>query len=89
MFQLGNLVMTSGVSNWIDNIETHKKVVDCIRRHQSRDWGEVDEEDCETNNFSIKNDLRVLSSYTINNQKIWIITEADRSVTTVLFPGEY
>jgi hypothetical protein len=89
MFQLGNLVMTSGVSNWIDNIETHKKVVDCIRRHQSRDWGEVDEEDWETNNFSIKNDLRVLSSYTINNQKIWIITEADRSVTTVLFPGEY
>ena len=62
MFQLGNLVMTSGVSNWIDNIETHKKVVDCIRRHQSRDWGEVDEEDWETNNFSIKNDLRVLSS---------------------------
>lgn len=89
MFQLGNLVMTSGVSNWIDNIETHKKVVDCIRRHQSGDWGEVDKEDWETNNFSLQNSLRVLSSYTINNQKIWIITESDRSVTTVLFPGEY
>ena len=56
----------------------------------SGDWGELDEEDVETNNYSVKQNLRILSSYTLETGvKVWIISEADRSVTTLLLPSEY
>jgi hypothetical protein len=61
-----------------------------LARHASRDWGEVPPEDWEENEFSINNELRVLSAYSLRNgTKIWIITEADRSATTILLPSEY
>lgn len=61
-----------------------------LARHASRDWGDVPPEDWEENEFSIERELRVLSAYTLRNgTKILIITEADRSVTTILLPSEY
>jgi hypothetical protein len=61
-----------------------------LRRHVAGDWGEVDAEDRETNDWSLENEARLLSAYTLSSGvRIWIITEADRSVTTLLLPEEY
>ena len=53
------------------------------------DWGDVGEEDRESNEEALLMQLRILSSYNFSKDKIWIITEADRSVTTILLPSDY
>ena len=59
-------------------------------RHVAGDWGDVDEHDRRENEFSLVQGFRLLSAYTLQSGvKIWIITEADRSVTTFLLPDEY
>lgn len=59
-------------------------------RHIAGDWGDVDEHDRRENELSLQNGFRLLSAYTLKTgTKIWIITEADRSATTVLLPEEY
>ena len=72
--------------------------VDMLTRHHKGDWGVVDGEDKETNDKAIEYGNRILSAYPIDKDKpckgwgdntIWIITEADRSVTTILLPSEY
>ena len=61
-----------------------------LSRHANDDWGEVDEHDRKANDYALAHGLRVLSAYTLKSgQKIWIITEADRSTTTILLPEEY
>jgi len=86
--ELGTVVATPGAMAALE--EARESALGYIQRHASRDWGEVPREDWEENEFSIQNELRVLSAYTLQNgTKIWIITEADRSVTTVLLPSEY
>ena len=63
--------------------------MEIIRRHSKGDWGDLSEEDKKENDLSVKEGFRILSSYRIRGKKIWVITEADRSVTTLLFPDEY
>lgn len=59
-------------------------------RHQAGDWGEVPPEDVQENELSLREGYRLLSAYTLSTGvKFWIITEADRSVTTVLLPEDY
>jgi hypothetical protein len=61
-----------------------------LARHQAGDWGEVCGDDAEENELSVKEGHRILSAYTTAaGVKLWVITEADRSVTTVLLPEEY
>lgn len=61
-----------------------------LDRHINGDWGDLDEEDKSANNWAVDNEARILSAYhTEKGQKIWIITEADRSATTLLLPDEY
>jgi hypothetical protein len=61
-----------------------------IDRHAVGDWGELDEHDRKANEYGLENGLRVLSAFTLSSgTKIWIITEADRSTTTIMLPGEY
>lgn len=65
-------------------------VDDLLTRHLCGDWGDLSEEDREQNDLALEAGLRVLSSYTLTaNVKVWIITEWDRSVTTVLLPDDY
>lgn len=65
-------------------------IVDALRRHAVGDWGDVDAEDYEANNRAIQNGDRLLSVYhAVDGTKFWIITEWDRSVTTVLLPEDY
>ena len=59
-------------------------------RHVAGDWGDVDEQDCRENELSLQHGFRLLSAYTLNSGiKIWIITDSDRSATTLLLPEEY
>lgn len=61
-----------------------------LRRHAHGDWGDLDEHDHIANRQALLDDARVLSAYTLNTgAKLWVITEWDRSVTTLLLPEEY
>jgi hypothetical protein len=64
-----------------------------LDRHASGDWGEVDGHDRRENELSVRKGYRILSVYEVNpsgvSRRVWIITEADRSVTTILLPEEY
>jgi len=61
-----------------------------LDRHGNGDWGEVDSHDAKENEISLQSGLRLLSSYTtVTGDRLWIITEADRSATTLLLPEEY
>jgi hypothetical protein len=87
-FSLGRIVATPGALKALE--EANQKPFEFIQRHQSGDWGELCEEDKSENEFSVHNGFRILSAYrTRNNVKIWLITESDRSCTTLLRPHEY
>lgn len=61
-----------------------------LTRHQTGDWGVVPEPDRRENELSVKEGFRILSSYPVGgDDRIWIVTEADRSATTLLLPEEY
>ncbi len=90
-FPLGRLVMTRGVNDLVVDDEAFAKFVrSSLTRHHRGDWGELSDEDKTENDLSLKEGFRILSAYESGElPKIWIITEADRSATTVLFPDEY
>ena len=87
MIELGQVVMTMGVREEVDEFD----IYDCLQRHQEGDFGEVSEDSVMLNNAAIKGGYdNILSVYTDRNGvKFWIITEADRSATTILLPEEY
>ena len=86
LFELGNIYTTPGVLESV----IQDDIPSSLARHQSGDWGDVDAEDKRENAFALGRRLRLLSVYhSINGIKFWIITEADRSSTTVLLPSEY
>jgi len=60
-----------------------------VQRHMSGDWGDLSAEDKAENELSLREGFRILSAYELEGQRYWIITEADRSVTTILLPQEY
>ncbi len=61
-----------------------------LLRHVQGDWGDVDEHDIRENELSLRQGWRLLSAYSLSTGvKVWVITEADRSVTTLLLPDEY
>lgn len=85
-FDLGRVVTTPGAYNEIPLGE----VLVALHRHHSGDWGEVCDEDRQENELSLREGFRLLSVYcSANGARFWIITEADRSVTTILLPSEY
>jgi len=90
-FPLGQTVMTRGVNDLVaENGAFAKFVTESLVRHATGDWGDLSVEDQAENDLSLKQGFRLLSAYENEGlPKIWIITEADRSVTTVLFPDEY
>ena len=90
-FTLGRLLMTRGVNELVAGDEAFAKfVMASLARHAKGDWGNLRDEDKQENELSLKEGYRLLSAYESEGlPRIWIITEADRSVTTVLFPDEY
>jgi hypothetical protein len=87
-FALGETFITPGAQETLEiSGETQ---IQFLRRHMCGDWGEISEDDARENDLSLTQGFRLLSAYrTIKGQKIWIITEADRSATTILLPSEY
>lgn len=86
-FDVGGLALTPGA--WRKMQQVGVDVIELIGRHQGGDWSEMEMEDVQENEYSLANNLRVFSSYTYQDVKFWVITEADRSQTTILLPSEY
>lgn len=88
LFDLGQTVMTIGAKEAL--AESNQSPSEFLARHQSGDWGIVSKDDAKENALSLKEGFRIMSVYKISqNVKLWIITEADRSSTTILLPNEY
>lgn len=95
-FSLGQTVMSSSIADLVGVSDKFSSFVfKCLFRHKACNWGDLDPEDQEANNLALEYGSRILSSYKIpfsfgfDHSKVWIITEADRSVTTILFPSDY
>ena len=84
-FPLGRIVITTNAARRLTTREMHE----ALRRHASGDWGDLPAEDAEQNGFAFRNGGRLFSAYGTGNRRFWIITEADRSATTLLLPWEY
>jgi hypothetical protein len=96
LFDLGQVVCTPGIQELIERNAIHPPRL--LHRHERGDWGVMSDFDRDQNNLALRNDTRTFSSYPIDpdqpctgsgSNTVWIITEADRSVTTLLLPSEY
>lgn len=88
LFALGQVYLTVGAQEALD--ESNQLPNEFLEMHQKGNWGIVGKDDWQENDFSVKNGFRILSAYkTVRGIKLWLITEADRSTTTILLPEEY
>ena len=88
LFPLGIIVATPGALAALEEVGLDPRVL--LRRHMGGDWGDLDEEDRLLNEQAVHVGTRILSSYTLQDgEQVWVITEADRSGTTLLLPEEY
>ncbi len=87
-FPLGQVVATPGALLALQKAEQAPH--EFLDRHARGDWGDVPDQDKQENEFSVQHGFRILSAYTTSaDDQIWLLTEADRSVTTILLPSEY
>lgn len=87
-FSLGQTLATPGALEALE--QSGQSSIEFLARHQSGDWGDVCPDDAVANDQALIDGDRILSSYrTSKGIKIWIITESDRSATTILLPEEY
>jgi hypothetical protein len=84
---LGRVVATPGALKLL--VEARAHPFEYLARHAAGDWGDLCAFDRRQNEIALRDGLRVLSSYPVGRECVWIITEADRSVTTILLPDEY
>ena len=88
LFELGQVLGTPGALRALEEAEQHPLAL--LIRHVTGDWGDLCEEDIAENELSVERGLRVFSSYKLETDvKVWVITEWDRSATTILLPEEY
>ena len=84
-FPLGQLAITANASLRLSTEE----VMTALARHAGGDWGDLCPEDAMANDAALQESSRLLSAYGQGEERFWIITEADRSATTVLLPDDY
>jgi len=84
---LGRVVATPGALDLLWKSKAHP--FDYLARHATGDWGELCTFDRRQNEIGLRDGYRIFSSYEVPTGRVWIITEADRSVTTILLPEEY
>lgn len=87
LFPLGLVVATPGTLDLLDRNGIN--ATNYLVRHQCGDFGTLSPSDVAENLFAVDHGLRILSGYDIGKERLWIITEADRSATTLLLPSEY
>ena len=93
-FSLGQVVFTRNLwtnllSHYGDNAGILRATADLLERHRTGDWGNLDAEDTAANDAAVKHGGRLFSSYKVGEEVVWIITEGDRSLTTLLLPEDY
>lgn len=90
-FNLGQVVMTRGIADVMESNEVFRTEVNqAFERYTNCDWGDTCDEDAKANDEAVKTgDDRTLAVYQTSEGKVWIITEWDRSYTTILFLSEY
>jgi hypothetical protein len=87
-FSLGHVVATPGALSAFQKAE--QLPAEFLDRHVNGDWGDVPEEDQHENEVAVEQGFRILSAYTTSaGDRIWVLTEADRSATIILLPEEY
>ena len=87
-FALGQTYITPGAEDAL--MIAGQTALEFLRRHMSCDFGELSDEDLCENEFALRSGFRLLSAYrTCRGDRLWIITEADRSATTIILPSEY
>ena len=84
---LGRVVATPGALKLLSEIG--EEPFDFLARHETGDWGDLCAFDRRQNEIALRDGYRVFSSYDVSAERVWVITEADRSVTTILLPEEY
>ena len=84
---LGRVVATPGALKMLMEARAHP--FEYLARHATGDWGELCAFDRRQNEIALREGYRIFSSYEITSGRVWIITEADRSITTILLPEEY
>ena len=84
-FRLGQVVITPGAQTALTDLS----IAIALARHEWGDWGAVCMDDWQKNEDSLREGAQLLSAYEADGTKFWVITEGNRSVTTVLLPGEY
>lgn len=96
LFKTGELLSSMFINSEIkENPKFAVFCQTCLDKHKSGEWGDLGKDDLDANNFAVENEERIFSSYIIpkdlnmDEEKIYIITESDRSCTTILFPIEY
>lgn len=90
LFEVGSVVITTGALSLCE-IE-HVVPGNLIERHKCGDWGDICKEDCKENGLSVMYGYKIISVYKLNGRdhcKVYVITEADRSATTICLPSEY
>lgn len=91
--EFGQIVVTQGIDAQMNADQEFRKFVadSLLEKYGNCDWGNTCKKDKKANDYAVKHDERILAVYTYpkTNEDIWIITEWDRSVTTILFPSEY
>ena len=87
LFSLGQVVATPAIIEHLMEHGISARIF--LHRHQHGDWGDVCSEDAAANDAALRLGSRILSSYECAGERLWIITESDRSVTTLLRPDEY
>jgi hypothetical protein len=84
---LGRVMATPGALELLVEVGGHP--FELLARHATGDWGELCDFDRRQNQIALRDGYRVLSSFPVGEGRVWIITEADRSITTILLPEEY
>lgn len=87
LFALGQTVATPGALATMQHLGIIPLAL--FSRHQCGDWGNLEADDKQANDEALTNGGRILSAYCFETVKLWVITEADRSATTILLPEEY
>lgn len=89
-FKAGKIYMTIGIDNALkQNKGFFKEIIGCFEKYLTGNWGNLTESDMEANNIALTNGERILGAYNTSQGKVYIITECDRSTTTILFANEY
>ncbi|MEG6566857.1 hypothetical protein V6B95_07735 [Thermoanaerobacterium saccharolyticum] len=88
--EYGTILATKGVADEMkENPAFAQEVIAAFKRYRKNDWGDLCQEDKDLNDMAARTGERILAAYETSKGKIWIITEWDRSATTILFPSEY